>query len=222
MAWERELIEMNSSLSSAAATGLVLVLLFWTSAARAEIYAAERPEGGIFFTDTPVTPDCRVIIRDPIPPSPEEKKITWKEAARSEAARKRLDPLLVKAVIQVESGENPAAVSPKGAMGLMQLMPETARAMGVQDPFKPHENVAGGVKYLAAMMDRFGGRLDLALAAYNAGPNAVARYRGIPPYTETRNYVTRVLETYRRLSSGLALDTVYLAMDNPDSVVRRE
>lgn len=194
-------------------------LVLWCGMARADIYGVKGPDGVFSFTDTPVNPEYHVVIRDPLPV---EKKTHWKEVARNEAMRKNLDPLLVKAVIQVESGENPTAVSSKGAMGLMQLMPATARQMGVQDPFKPQENVAGGVKYLAQMVDRFRGRLDLALAAYNAGPNAVVRYGGIPPYPETRNYVTRVLDAYRRLSSGLSLDTGGGAMDNPVSVAGRE
>lgn len=104
---------------------------------------------------------------------------------------RELDPRLVRAVVQVESGYNPRALSRKGAMGLMQLMPDTAREMGVEDPWDPEQNVRGGTAYLRRMIDRFGD-LDVALAAYNAGPEAVTRYSGVPPYEETRSYVRRV------------------------------
>lgn len=107
--------------------------------------------------------------------------------------RHGLDPRLVRAVIQTESGWNALAVSSKGAMGLMQLMPETASDLAVEDPFAPAENLAGGIRYLRSMLDRFDGRLDLALAAYNAGPTVVTRYAAVPPYPETRAYVERVL-----------------------------
>jgi len=103
-----------------------------------------------------------------------------------------LDPTLVRAVIQVESGYNPRALSRKGAMGLMQLMPSTAALLAVDDPWNPVENIRGGVAYLRSMLDRFGSR-ELALAAYNAGPEAVARHGGIPPYAETEAYVAKVL-----------------------------
>lgn len=107
-----------------------------------------------------------------------------------------LDPRLVEAVIQVESGYNSRAVSRKGAQGLMQLMPQTARDLGVANAFDPEQNLAGGTRYLRAMLDTFG-RLELALAAYNAGPGAVARYGGIPPYRETREYVGKILRLVR-------------------------
>ncbi|ACX52402.1 Lytic transglycosylase catalytic [Ammonifex degensii KC4] len=112
---------------------------------------------------------------------------------REVEARLQLPPGLVEAVARAESGLNPRAVSRAGAMGLMQLMPGTARALGVTDPFDPVQNVEAGARYLRQLLDRFGGDLRLALAAYNAGPGAVERYRGIPPYPETQAYVEKVL-----------------------------
>jgi soluble lytic murein transglycosylase-like protein len=110
------------------------------------------------------------------------------------AARHAINPDLVRAVIRAESGWNPRAVSPKGAMGLMQLMPATAAEYGVADPFDPAENIRAGVAYLRWLLDRFDGKTELALAAYNAGPGAVEKYgRTIPPYRETRSYVRRIV-----------------------------
>lgn len=107
-----------------------------------------------------------------------------------------LSPRLVQAVVQVESGYNPRARSNKGAMGLMQLMPETARELGVVDAYDPDQNLRGGTRYLWQQIRRFGGSLELALAAYNAGPTAVSRYGGVPPYDETRRYIAKVMSLY--------------------------
>lgn len=107
-----------------------------------------------------------------------------------------LDPRLVRAVIQVESGYNPSALSNKGAMGLMQLMPDTARDFGVADPYDPNENIHGGTAYLRQLLTKFEERIELALAAYNAGPTAVVKYGGVPPYDETVDYVQRVVALY--------------------------
>ena len=109
-----------------------------------------------------------------------------------------LDYRLVKALIRAESAFDAGALSPKGAMGLMQLMPGTSRDLGVANPFDPRENIDGGVRYLRFLLDRFNNNITLALAAYNAGPEAVQKHGGIPPYEETRNYVQRVLEFYAR------------------------
>ncbi len=113
------------------------------------------------------------------------------------AERHGLDPALVRAVVGVESGFQPEAVSPKGAQGLMQLMPTTARDLGVTDPFDPAANLDGGSRYLSSLVARYEGDLAKALAAYNAGMGAVARHGGVPPYAETRQYVQRVLGRYQ-------------------------
>jgi hypothetical protein len=119
-------------------------------------------------------------------------------ALATEAARRHgLDPELVLAVVSVESGFQPAAVSRKGAQGLMQLMPPTAAALGVADPLDPGANLDGGARHLGALLARYGGDLRKALAAYNAGGGAVDRHKGVPPYVETRAYVAEVLRRYR-------------------------
>jgi len=123
------------------------------------------------------------------------------------AARKSgLDPALILSVVMEESGGDPGALSAKGAMGLMQLMPDTATELGVEDRSDAAENLLGGARYLADMLGQFAGKLDVALAAYNAGPGTVDRLGGkIPPYPETRRYVDRVLDRYEKLGGGTHL-----------------
>ena len=119
------------------------------------------------------------------------------------SAKNGLDSAFVKAVIKQESGFQPKVTSHCGAMGLMQLMPATASSLGVKDAYDPEQNIAGGTKYLKGLLDRFGGNKSLALAAYNAGPNAVAKYNGIPPYKETQNYVKNIMSMYQTYSTNL-------------------
>lgn len=129
------------------------------------------------------------------PPKSEGKLFltAFEDSINQAARRHRVHPALIRAVIHVESGFQPTAVSPKGAKGLMQLMPSTAKIMGVTNILSPYQNIDGGTRWLANMYKKFKGNLKYALAAYNAGPGAVEQHRGIPPYEETRRYVTKVL-----------------------------
>ncbi len=123
--------------------------------------------------------------------------------AHDASVRHRVDHRLVESLIEMESAFNPNAVSRAGAMGLMQLMPAVARRYGVRDALDPAQNIDAGVRHLRSLLLRYGGNLELTLAAYNAGPGAVDRYDGVPPYQETREYVFRVLFRYRqRVESG--------------------
>lgn len=122
----------------------------------------------------------------------------YQDAIEDAAHLYRVDPQLIRAVIHAESGFNPRAVSPKGARGLMQLMPELARYLGVRNSFDPQQNIYGGVRHLATLLRKYDGSRALALAAYNAGEDAVDRNKGIPPYQETQEYVRRVLALERR------------------------
>jgi soluble lytic murein transglycosylase-like protein len=167
------------------------------------------PGGGVIGTDPARL--ARVHLDPPAPPQVEEPAIEDVAPAsapaaneadlgvlvRQAAARYKLDEALLRAVVQAESAFNPQAISAVGAVGLMQLMPGTARELAVEDPLDPEQNLEGGARYLRWLLDLFPGRTELALAAYNAGPGAVMRFGGIPPYRETRSYVARVLALAR-------------------------
>lgn len=123
-------------------------------------------------------------------------KVQIQQIVSSACEKYNVEPKLVMALIQQESAFNQNAISKAGAQGLMQLMPATAKSLGVNNAFNPKENVEGGVKYLKSLLDKFNGNKILALAAYNAGPNAVKKHNGVPPYKETQNYVKNILKNY--------------------------
>jgi len=131
------------------------------------------------------------------------KSETIKKIILKSALRYGLDPYLISAIIKAESDFNHNLVSKKGAIGLMQLMPETAEILGIKNPFLPKENIEGGSRYFKKLFEQFNGDLVLSLAAYNAGPTTVRRYNGVPPYKETKNFIERVLSFYSDLSGKL-------------------
>lgn len=195
---------MESSRRGRAAAFVALAtLLVLAGAGRAEaqavLYRYVDERGVVHFTDTPADARwAKVSLRKPMGPSIDRKRPSDYDPVIQRTARMHgLPPALVKAVIRAESNFDPAARSHKGAIGLMQLMPGTAREMGVEDPWEAEENVRGGTRYLRTMVNRYGD-VKLALAAYNAGPDAVDRYGGVPPYRETQEYVQRVLAYYRK------------------------
>jgi len=135
------------------------------------------------------------------PPPPAAQAATPEDVDRwvsSASGQHRVDPDLIRSVIKAESGFNPRAVSPKGAQGLMQLMPQTANQLGVKDAFAPGENIEGGTRYLRDLLVLYHNDMAKALAAYNAGPQRVAQYNGVPPYRETHAYVARVIKDFNR------------------------
>ncbi len=143
-------------------------------------------------------PDLPAAVAAPIPATPTSGPQTLAEIVREASDKTLLDEDLLYSVIKAESASNPKAVSRKGAQGLMQLMPQTAKKLGVDNAFDPRANVNGGSQYLHDMLVRFNFDLAKALAAYNAGPEAVAKYKGVPPYRETRLYVARIIKDYNR------------------------
>jgi soluble lytic murein transglycosylase-like protein len=191
-----------------ASAGLVAAVLATAADASAQIYTRRKQNGVIEATNVPSARDYRLTY-------PGKGRLIHSSGFRGNysgqydqhveeaAAHHGVSAALVKAVIQVESEWDALAVSSKGARGLMQLMPFTAERFGVADSFDARQNIFGGVRYLRLLLDLFQGDVDLALAGYNAGENAVLRYRGIPPFKETRGYVQRIQALLTGVSSGL-------------------
>jgi len=173
----------------------------------ADIYRFEDDDGVVHFTDTPTDRRFKIFMRDIKKDRKLRTNFKMSSCARNPeefepiinacSLKYGVDKSLVKAVIHAESGYNPNAVSAKGASGLMQLMPKTAQGLSVTNAFDPGDNIRGGVRYLRFLLDTFKGDVSLALAAYNAGLSNVAKYKGIPPFGETRNYVAKVLDYQR-------------------------
>lgn len=194
------------------ATGLALLLLgsCLSMPVSAQVYKFTDDRGIVNYTNiAPPENQAFETLRFPCyAADPRCRGITWEKIAlntrafdreiRSAASRNGIEESLIRAIIHAESAYQPDAVSPKGAQGLMQLMPETQRSLAVSDALDPAANISGGSRYLAQLLQDFNGDVSLATAAYNAGPAAVQKYGGIPPYDETREYVRRVQILHRR------------------------
>jgi soluble lytic murein transglycosylase-like protein len=183
---------------SLVATSMLLVSLLIPISARADIYLYKDSQGVLVFTNVPNHGGYRRVWRDPnsSEPAPSFSTGYYEDLIRAASGRHNVDADLIRAVIKAESDFRSNARSNKGAMGLMQLMPETARLHNVADAYDPSENVEGGVRHLKMLLSRYQGDLELSLAAYNAGSGAVEKHGGIPPFAETKEYVRRVLRYY--------------------------
>ena len=192
------------------------LLLLFPLCSVADVYRFVDEYGVTHLTNIPMGPQFRVLIREgerDLDPASDAKlkpalPLAPYDALIAETAEKYgVDSALVKAVIRTESNFNQRAISKKGARGLMQIMPETALALGVGDCYRPEDNIDGGIRHLSRLIGLYRGDLRLALAAYNAGEGAVARYSGIPPFSETRNYVRQVLDHYAGYRKQSAIST---------------
>jgi soluble lytic murein transglycosylase-like protein len=181
---------------------VLVVLILSVISTSADIYKYVDEEGVVNYTDMPRHKKSLKIVKtdhppvDPDEPARELKRNGYHHIVNEKAGKYEVDPSLVHAVIKAESNGSRFAVSRKGAMGLMQLMPATAYELQVRDPFDPEENIDGGTRYLKSLIERFNGDLTLALAAYNAGPKAVEKGYAVPSIPETKHYVKKVLSLY--------------------------
>jgi hypothetical protein len=214
--------------------------------AEADIYQFIDESGVVHFTNVPsgqvkkttkVHAETRGPASSPVAARPapmstgsqrtDDIPVSYVNIINSACERYGVDPSLVHAIVKVESDFNPFAISRKGAMGLMQLMPQTASTMNVRNSFSPHENIEGGVKYLRYLLDRYEGNLSLSLAAYNSGETSVKKWGTIPPYKETQDYVKKIMQIYNgtgrtfapryTIYVGTGADGTILLTDNPSN-----
>lgn len=176
-----------------------IIAVLPATATLADIYRYIDANGVMHFTNAPTSSsgDYKLFLREKKQPAPSWYQTKKYDDLISDASKRHgVSFPLLKAIIKAESDFDPQAVSKKGAMGLMQIMPQNFKLLGLKDPFDPTQNIDAGTRYFKQLYDRFGGKLALSLAAYNAGPTVVDRYRTIPPYEETEEYVRRVLRYY--------------------------
>jgi len=194
---------------------LLLFVFFIPLAASAQVYKWVDEDGIVNYSNVapPKEEEFRVLNFPCYASDPKCRSVAWEKVPlntrsfaneiRSAAEFNAVDESLIRAIIHAESAYQTDAVSPKGAQGLMQLMPATQKELNVDNPFDPEQNIQGGAIYLARLLDEFQGDVEKTAAAYNAGPGAVQRYRGVPPYDETQEYVRRVTILYRRYNQAL-------------------
>jgi len=225
---------------------MIVMLAGSATTALADIYQFVDDSGVVHFTNVPSgqvkktakvhteprhTASAPASARSAAPAtanrSSDDIPVSYANIINAACERFAVDPSLVHAIVKVESDFNPFAISRKGAMGLMQLMPQTASTLNVRNTFSPHENVEGGVKYLRYLLDRYEGNLSLALAAYNAGETAVKKWGTIPPFKETQDYVKKIMHIYNgggktfapryTIYVGTGADGTILLTDNPSN-----
>lgn len=188
--------------------GALMVFFSSVTASSADIFKYTDDSGITYYTNAPESKDYKKVMSEKKPSRTYQSRDEFDWIIDSMSSKYDIEPSLIKAIISVESNWNNNAVSNKGAMGLMQLMPSTARDMDVSDPFNPTDNIEGGTRYLRYLLDRFS-ELPLALAAYNAGPKKVESSRGIPSITETEQYVKKVLALYNGPASISRAPRIY-------------
>lgn len=207
---------------------VIMTLIAGWSLSHADIFKYVDENGVAHFTNTPDTdyPNYKKIISEDKPRVQKQRSrgssisSEYHQIVENKSAKYNVEPSLVKAVIKAESNWDSHAVSQKGAMGLMQLMPSTASDMAVSNPFNAEENIDGGTRYLRFLIDRFDGDVSLAIAAYNAGPGTIDKFGGIPPIPETKNYVKQVLSMYNgNINSKGTQDIIYKVVYNDGTVL---